>query len=60
MFAVLILLAVAFFVGLLAHYVTILDFKIGDGFSEEKKKAREAAYSVTDVKEEHDAVKLLE
>ena len=42
----LILLAIAFLIGLGVYYVTILDFEVGTGFTEEKKQAREAEYTI--------------
>jgi len=53
-------LAVAFLILLIVYYVTKLDFKLGDGFSEEKKEAREGEYRVLDEEEKDDDVKLLD
>ena len=45
------LLIIALVVGALIYYVLNLDFEIGTGFSEEKKKAREADYSTKEKEE---------
>jgi len=55
----LLLLAIVFLVGLGLYYVTTLDFKIGDGFTEEKKQAREVKYTVVK-KEDANSTKLIE
>ena len=54
-----VLLAIIFLTGLVLYYVTTLDFEIGDGFTEEKKQAREATYTVVK-KEDTNSTKLIE
>ena len=46
------LIIIAVIVGLLIYYVFKLDFEIGTGFTEIKKKAREVKYRVVDRKSE--------
>ena len=40
------LIGITFLILLGIYYVTTLDFEIGSGVSEEKKKAKEAEYTV--------------
>lgn len=54
-----VLLAIIFLTGLVLYYVTTLDFEIGDGFTEEKKQAREAKYIVVK-KVDANSTKLIE
>ena len=53
------LLAIIFLTGLVLYYVTTLDFEVGDGFTEEKKQAREVKYTVVK-KEDANNSKLIE
>ena len=52
------IILIAALFGALILYVLNLDFEIGTGFSEEKKKAREAEYTISK-KEENSPTKLL-
>lgn len=42
------LITITFFVGLGLYYITGLDFEVGTGFTEMKKKARDVDYEVVD------------
>jgi len=55
----LILLVIVFLIGLGLYYVTTLDFKVGNGFTEEKNQAREVKYTVVK-KEDANSTKLIE
>ncbi|MBL7045367.1 MAG: hypothetical protein ISR98_02095 [Parcubacteria group bacterium] len=38
-------------IGFGLYYITTIDFEVGDGFSEEKKGARDVDYKVTEKEE---------
>ena len=52
-----ILIAVILVVGLVLYYITTIDFEVGDGFTEIKKKARDVDYEVVNKKEDKKMLK---
>ena len=54
------LIIIALVVGALIYYVLNLDFEIGTGFTEMKKKIREAKYKIVNTKDTDQENKLLE
>lgn len=46
-----VLIVAIFFIGFLLYYITNIDFEVGDGFTEIKKKARDVDYKVVDKEE---------
>ena len=55
----LLLLVIIFLIGFVLYYVTTLEFEAGDGFTEEKKQAREVKYTIVK-KEDANSTKLIE
>ncbi len=54
------LIIVTLVIGLLIYYVLSLNFEAGDGFTEMKKKIREAEYRIVDKEKKDTENKLLE